>query len=351
MALDELPRTRTIMPTRLLSTAALMALLALGAGCANPAARVPVLRPAPVNLSAYDLVAVDRFEGPADCPLEAEIADALRRSENPLTGQVEYEVLSRQDVDQTVSNLRVGGPGQGLDDRSMAVLERWRSAEVLIRGHVAEYDVSEDVVEQRSKDSKGNVHISYRRQMVVTVAVEVETTEPGATGDQAFDRVTFRETASASTQARDPNPPSIRPEPLLADARRRVVAGFLARVLPRQEFVTVELRTASKLPQLKVGNGYAQVGDWDAAIQAYQEGVDFAEQSPDVPPKQKANALYNLGLALGFANRFDDARNLLRDSYALDQNQKTLAELQAVDRREAEYAELANQGMAAEPGF
>ena len=333
--------SKTILPAL-----SLIGVVVAAAGCANPTARVAVMRPAPINLSAYELIAVDNFEGTPDndsgSAFSAELADALRQAENPVTGQVEYEIISASEVESTVDNLRVGR-GTELDPRSMEVLKRWRSADVLIRGTILEYDVEDDVQQFEKTDRKGNVTVERVRQVTARVSLEIETTKPGTTGDQTFDRITLGDTVTQTRRSRSGTPPRVDYGPLLATARQRVVQQYLARVLPRTEYVQVALRTASQLPDLEIGNGYAQAGDWEGATKAYEQAQQVASESADIPPGARAAALYNLGLAYGFSNRFEEARQLLRDSYALDRNKSTLAELNNVDRRESDFLELQAQ--------
>ena len=132
-----------------------LALSAITGGCAAPTARVPVMRPAPVNLSAFDLVAVDGFPAPSGCDsFSDEIAAGLRSTPNPVTRQVEYEVITRSEVRAEIDGLRAG---RGRQHDAMDALERWRSADVLIRGQVLAHDVDEDVTHVERKRRQGQL--------------------------------------------------------------------------------------------------------------------------------------------------------------------------------------------------
>ena len=321
-----------------------LALPAITGGCAAPTARVPVMRPAPVNLSAFDLVAVDGFPAPSGCDsFSDEIAAGLRSTPNPVTRQVEYEVITRSEVSAEIDGLRAG---RGRQHDAMDALERWRSADVLIRGQVLAHDVDEDVTRVERKDAKGNSWTEQVRKVTARVSVAIETMQPSSAGDRTFDSIQLTETARASTRARDRAPDPVDHHRLLSTARQSVVTRFLQRVLPRQEYVHVQLRTAGELPDLEIGNGFAQVGDWEAATDSYER----AAEQPGATPASRAAALYDLGLAYGFMNRFDEAREALRESFTLDRSRRTLTQLQGLDQRESEYRVLLDQtATAAQP--
>ena len=90
--------------------------------CATESIQVRVMRPAPVNLGQYDLIAVESFNGNGGDELADELTTALASTRNPLTGSVDFEVLDRRDVDRMLDDLR-RRQGTDWNEDAMALLE------------------------------------------------------------------------------------------------------------------------------------------------------------------------------------------------------------------------------------
>ena len=128
------------------------------AGCVSQeGSRVPVMRPVPVDLGQYEVVAVDRFSGDGCDVLAAELTKTLRSTVNPLTGASDFEVLDRRDVDRMLDNLRRTG-GENWDQLAMEVLNRWKQAEILIKAEVHAHSVAEELNEDGWTDKEGVHH-------------------------------------------------------------------------------------------------------------------------------------------------------------------------------------------------
>lgn len=317
----------------------LLAALPILAGCASQQGiQVRVMRPAPVNLGQYEVVAIDQFSGNGCSELSDQFTLALRNARNPLTGKADFKVVDRQEVDQMLDSLR-GRRGKQWDDEALAVLDEWRSADVFIKGEVLSQEVDESITEDEWTDREGNRHVTLTRQCLANISVLIEATD--TEGDQVFDRVTFQGAASKSTEAVNEEPEGIDPGRLLVTARDQVVQRYLKRIMPYEEYVVVHLYKDGTFPGLQIGNGYAQTGAWDQALEAYRSSLE-GMQGDQAAYRYKA--LFNMGIALEYSNQFEAARKLLRDAYALQQEGQILRELQNVDRREQEYQALLEQG-------
>jgi tetratricopeptide (TPR) repeat protein len=301
------------------------------------------MRPAPVDLGQYDVVAVDRFAGDGCEVFAAELTKTLRSTKNPLTGAADFEVLDRRDVDQMLDGLRRTG-GENWDQHAMEVLNRWKQAEILIKADVHTHMVAEELSEDGWIDKAGVEHSTSRREARAVVSVTIDAVE--GNGDTLFDTVQLEEQATQVSQALDDIAPPIDHEALLAAARQSVVDQYMKRVTPHEVWVTVNLYTDGDLPQLKVGNGYAKAGDWDAALDAYRGALDVATGEL---AEVRYKPLFNMGIAQLYTNRFNDARQSLKDAYALEQDRMILQKLQSVNDREREYEALRVQSGRATP--
>lgn len=319
------------------------ALAALLASCGTTGIRVPVLMPAPVNLVQYERIAVDRFDGDGCEPFSEQLTEALRAADNPMTGERAFEVLHRKDIDAALDAIR-DRRGADWDQRTMEILDRWRTAEVALSGTMQQHQVHDEVVQEEYRDRQGNVLVRHKRRCSAAVRVLLQVTD--LEGNTVFDRAELTAVAAAERRADTGSPGPIDHGPLLAQARARVVQDFLQRVLPHTVWVQVALYTDGDFPELQIGNGYAESGNWEMAIEAYRRAL---EQMTGPNAEQRHKALYNLGVAYEFTDRFAEARKALQEAYALGQEGMILEELQRVDRREQEVLRLRQQGEAARP--
>jgi len=262
---------------------------------------------------------------------------------NPLTGQVDFEVLDRRDVDRMLVDLRRHN-GAEWDRESMAILDRWRKAEILLKGEVQVYTVKEEMLASEWLDPYGYLRVTYTRECAANLTVVIEATD--TEGDRIFDTVQFREVVVERTTSVDEEPAPIDHEALLAAARHRVVERYLQRVMPHEVVVQVHLFTDGDFPFLAMGNGFARTGDWDEALASYRDAL---EQMTLAMHENRYKALFNLGVALEYTNQFGEAREALKESYALEQDSMILRELQNVGYRERDYARLVEQGQNAKP--
>jgi tetratricopeptide (TPR) repeat protein len=309
--------------------------------CATQTIRVPVLVPAPVNLVNYELVAVDRFSGDGSEPFATELAGALGAAVNPVTGKPGFSVLSRQDVDRALDNAR-DRRGSEFDQRSMEVLERWRTAPIVLKGAVQQHACHDRVVEEQGKDAKGNPVVRQKQVFQATVEVLVEAAD--VAGNRTFDTVTLHGGASAEVWMDQRRATGPDPRALLATARSEVVRQYLERVLPRQTWVEVDLYKDGDFPDLQIGNGYAEVGNWNAAVAAYERALQgMTGEAAD----SRYMGLFNLGVAYEFSDRFAEARKTLEEAYALGKDSRILAELRRNEARQVEVQRLREQGGAA----
>ncbi len=321
--------------------AVLSSVAVLLSACSTESIHVKVLRPAPVNLGQFGVIAVDSFTGDGGDELANELTAALANTRNPLTGRVDFNVLDRREVDQMLEELR-NHRGTDWDEKTMEILERWRSAEILLKGDVRNYTVLEGISEVEWVDPAGYVHVTYTRECTAKLMVVIEATD--TEGNILFDTVQFHEVAADSTSAVDEQPSYIDHESLLAAARQSAVHRYLLRVIPREEYVQVHLFTDGDIPALQMGNGFAKTGAWDGALDSYRTAL---QQIRDTAPEVRYKALFNLGVALEYTNEFDEARAALQEAYAIEQDSMILQELQNVSYREQEYKQLLEQGQSA----
>jgi tetratricopeptide (TPR) repeat protein len=306
--------------------------------CATHGIRVPVLKPAAIDLVQFDRVAVDRLEGDGCEPFGRELAKALRDAQNPLTGQTAFSVQHREEVDRALDQLR-DRHGDDWDKQTMAVLDRWRTAQIVLGGHFEDHRVEEELVQDHVVDSYGHKHVLWTRRAAAHFRVRLQASD--VAGKREYDAATLHGSSSSCTRSDRGEPAPIDHGALLAEARAQAVQQYLDRVLPRQVWVQVALYQNSDVPDLQLGNGYAESGNWAGAVESYQRAL--AAMTGELAA-YRYQALFNLGVAYEFTDQFAPARQALQEAYALGQESMILEELQRVDHREREVQRLRAQG-------
>jgi tetratricopeptide (TPR) repeat protein len=256
-----------------------------------------------------------------------------------MTGKTAFQVMHRREIDRALDEIR-DRHGADWDKRTMEVLDRWRTAQIVLNGHMVQHGVHEEVCDEPGVDRLGQPCVVRVRRCTAVVRVALQAGD--VEGKRVFDDTMLEGTSSARTRAdRGYDPPPIDHVQLLAAARDAIVERYLQRVLPHQVWVDVALYQDGDFPDLQVGNGYAETGNWPMAIEAYQRALqamtgEFAEY--------RHKALFNLGVAYEFTDQFAEARKALQEAYAIGRDSMILAELQRVDGREQEVQRLRQQG-------
>lgn len=311
-------------------------------GCSSvQGIRVPVLRPSAVNLTAYEQLAVDKFDGPGASELAREFALALRQAKNPATGKAGFQVMDHSEVDRLLDRIR--GSRGDVDPRSKEVLERWRNVDLLLKGQITDNQVKERVIVTPGVDEYGHKQVHFTRRATAVVELAIVALDGQ---DQMIDRVTLRARTKAQTQRINGKPRNIDHDALLARAHRQVIRQYLLRVLPRREYIRVRLYKDKALPDLSIGNGLAQSGDWQAAHDSYERAL---EQATGEQENIRFKPLFNLGVALEFTNQFDEAKAKLQDAYRLEQKRLIRDEMNRLARRERDVQRLQEQVKTAAP--
>ena len=299
---------------------------------------VKVMRPAAVNLGQYNSVAVDQFTGHGGSHISGDLSTALSNVKNPMTGELYVNVLDHRDVDKALEDLK-RKRGRQWDERTMSLLNEWKNAEVVIKGQVPAYEVVENLRESEWVDLEGYPHKTYTRDSTANVTVIIEATRIDKS--KVFDTVKYNEVVSDTSTAVDAMPPTVDPNQLLSEARRRIVRRYCKRVAPYEEHIRVRLYKESTFPELKIGNGLARTGAWDAALMSYRKALDHMTGEL---AQYRYMALLNIGVAFKYTNQFEEARQALKEAYAYDQSDLILEELESVNFREREYMKLVEQG-------
>jgi hypothetical protein len=299
--------------------------LAAGAGC-GPSARMIVMKPAEVDLKGVRNIGVAEFAGTRGADVADRLVEGLVRSGR-------FEVVDREHLRDLLREQRLAASGL-VDEDSAVQAGNLAGVQALVFGRV---DRRNEVQRgDRWCDSKGRCHTPYQRQARCEVAATVKVIL-AETGRVAATK-TFSEWNQASTSADDRLPDEIDVDALCDLALDRVGEDFVRALSPHPVKVAVRFK---KLGDDASQRGFelAKHGQMDLAAEAFLE----ASQQAFDDPEDQARALFNLGLAYQYTDRFQKAEEALKAAIRLDPDKDYVAELERCRRNEADRRRLESQ--------
>ena len=313
-----------------------LALGALGAGlvcaCGTVAVRVPVMKPAEINMAPYQSVAVGDMTGNGNRTMTDLVEEALVNTNR-------FTVVDRQHMASVMRELHLSSSDLA-DPNAAAKLGKVVTAGALIFGDV-QNAYREQPDESRYKDEKGVYHTWYQIRGEAYVRATFKVVDV-STGRLVVAR-TYEERRDDTNRALDRRPQSVDRIALEGAARRAVVERFMKAIVPHQEFMLANFQKDSDIPQLEGGIGWAERGDWKKAQGTFNEAAQAAEGNLKLKSGQIAKCYWNLGLAYEYAGDYDKAEAMINKAYSISNDTGMLSEIDNIHRLQADAKRLAEQ--------
>ncbi len=315
---------------------------AVGAGllcaCGTVAVRVPVMKPAEINMAPYQNVAVGDMTGTGNRPMSDSLEEALVNTNR-------FTVVDRQHMASVMRELHLSSTDLA-DPNAAARLGKVVTAGALIFGDV-QHSYREQPDETRYKDDKGVHHTWYTLKGETYVRATFKIVDV-ATGRLIVAK-TYEERRDDTNRALDKRPGPIDRIELENAARRAVVERFMKAIVPHQEYMYANFQKDSDIPQLEGGIGWAERGDWKKAQSTFNDAAQDAEKNVKLKAGQIAKCYWNLGLSYEYAGDYDKAEAMINKAYSLSNEREMLAEIDNIHRLQADAQKLAEQ--TASPGI
>lgn len=294
-------------------------------GCGTTKFSVPIKRPAEINLSKFNKIAIGEITGPGSADLSEALTTALFNSKS-------FEVLDRQHLDQLLKELNLNVSGL-VNEESASKVGELIGSSALIFGRVSKYDYSEQIFEDKWQDKKGYNHIDYTREGIAIMDVNLQVTD--LTTGKIIAIKKFSVENKGKEISRDEKPPYINKDRLLIKSREDVVNNFMRVIAPYTEYVKVTFLDDSDVPEFEQAIRRIKIGEWFAAQSLYNEAVN------KYPTNSKAH--YNLGVVFEYNGVFDKAEQHLKKAYTLEEDKLYLEELKNSKRMKADRNKLQEQ--------
>ena len=309
------------------------------AACGTVSVRVPVMKPAEINMAPYSSVAIGGMTGNADRPMTDSLEEALVNTQR-------FTVVDRQHMDKVLRELQLSSTDLA-DPNAAAKLGKVVTAGALIFGDV-QNQFREQPSESHYKDDKGVQHTWHEIKGEANVRATFKIVDV-STGKLIIAK-TYEERRSDTNRALDKRPDPIDRLSLERSARQAVIDRFMKAIVPHQEFMYASFQKDGDIPQLEGGIGWAERGDWKKAQDTFNGAAQDAEKNVKLKAAQIAKCYWNLGLSYEYAGDYDKADAMINKAYTLSNDKDMLAELDNIKRLQADAAKLAEQTSASAAG-
>ena len=314
--------------------------------------RVPMLRPAEINLSAYPSLGVTSLAGDQG----NEVATLI---EEKLVEGGRFQVVDRTHMNQVMNELRLSASDLAQGNNAVK-LGGLVTAGALVSGSV---DVNyRELPRSRTwRDKNGTDHTEHwidgeahvranlklidvsTGKLLLARSFDAKEESRGALGPSGggnFALALLGAVAEAAGPINHTPPDRLKLE---RDARVKVVDEFINAVAPRKEQVEVRFAEDAKLPQLESGIGWAQRGEWKKAQDSFNDAVHAAENDPRIDSKVLAKGYLDCGLAHVLGGDHPGGIKLLNKAYELSADTYVLDQIDFAKRLEDEARKLGEQ--------
>ncbi len=311
----------------------LLSIPGLFAGCSG-GKRISFLvtRPAEINLSEFDRIAIGEIKG-SGSGFVSKLSDLGKF----LQGVESRDTWVRRLSAEMAQAFSHSGRFELLDYESLKASgdrDNITGNAALISGGILAYDyeeaeIEEDVKKKNRKTDKGTTRRQYKRKGTARVEIQLRIVDLRTSrilASRNFSRSeTIRTSGKTQSEASIDNADRRR---LLAACRSDIVRSLVRMIVPYTERVYVSFETHKEMPELERGFRMVQAGNWDAAIDIFQEAAETYSNFSEV-----YKAYYDLGLSCMYTDRFDQARAALQEAYARKSSGKYRNAILELDRR------------------
>jgi tetratricopeptide (TPR) repeat protein len=309
-------------------------------GCSTVGVKVPMMRPAEINLKGKNELVVGQMSG-----RKADKMSAYVKQKALDSGY--FKVIDRKHLDKVMAELKLS-TSDLVDTDSRKKLGKLMTGSVLIMGNILDYNYTEDMsrdVRECTKKIKKKVYkyrcTNYYRKgsAIVRASFDIVDIETGET----LRSKALESKRRSATSATDEQPARIDSNLLLDTCMKVVATNLIRAIAPWKDVVTANFKKDGDLPMMETGIRYAQAGLWDDALLQFKSAVEIADTNPDISPKVAALAHWNLGLAYEYTARFDDAGASIKKAFALSSDADYLRELKNIEKLKSENKKLREQ--------
>lgn len=290
-----------------------------------PSARIPILKPAEINLRGIDKIAVGDING----NIGPSVADLLT---SRLFESDKFTVVDRQNLDRIMREHRLNLSG-AVDTDTAAKIGKLIGAACLITGNA---NMKYELKRWKGKpwqDKEGKWHQSYNVKGIAKVNSTLKVI--GLTTGQILAVKSIPKEASDSDWENNKWPANPDKDRIVSSAVNSMIDTFMKMIAPYTVYIQVKFEK-SKLPESEAGANFAKQGLWKDALEQFKSAKDKAPTEP--------GSWYNLGLAYEYNFMYRQAIEAFKEANKIKPSGKYITEISNVKRLQASRKKLEQQG-------
>jgi curli biogenesis system outer membrane secretion channel CsgG len=305
----------------------LVAAVYLCQACVTIEVKVPVMKPAQINVMKYKQLAIEPVKNDRNNSMTDMLKTGIAESNR-------FTILDRENLNRVMREQKLSA-SEVADSSSGPQLGRTLVASAILVGTVEQQDYHDEVKsfswQAVTADGKTVTHTMNTRngQAIVKATLQITDVESG----QIVKVKRFDGVEKASTSATDATPPGIDGNALLEKAKQNIVHDFVEAITPHQIMVDTTFFRDDKVPQLDSGVTLVKVGQYDDAIKTFSNAIDLCEKSA-LPSVIIGHAYWNRALAHEYSGKYDLARADVKKAFTYTNNADFMGELANIEQLE-----------------
>lgn len=304
--------------------------------CGTINVRVPVMKPAQINVTRYKQLGVEQITNDHNGSMTGMLKTSLGESNR-------FVILDRQNLRNVMKEQKLGA-SEAADSSTGPQLGRTLVASALVLGSIEQQDYKEDVktynFQSVNADGKTVNHAVNTRTGKAVIKATLQVTDVETAQIVKVKR--FDASRHTSTSATDAQPGPINADQLLEEARESIVREFVEAITPHQVFIETTFYSDGKVPQLEAGAKLVQAGAYEDAITTFTHAIDASEKS-GLPSEIIGRAYWNRALAYEYSGQYNPARGDVKKAFSYTNNADFMTELKNIDERERDAKILETQ--------
>lgn len=291
-----------------------------------PSIRVPILKPAEINLRGINNIAIGNISG----NIGPSVADILT---SRLFESEKFTVVDRQNLDRIMREHQLNLSG-AVDQETAAKMGELTGAACLIIGNARmKYRLNRRKGKAR-KDKEGKWHQTHKVEGIAKVISTLKVI--GLTTGKILAVKTIKKEASDSDWETDSWPADPDKDSIVSSAVNDMIDAFMKMIAPYTVYIKVKFEK-SDLPESESAINFAQQGLWKDALEQFKLAKNKAPTEPGL--------WYNLGIGYEYNYMYRQAIEAFKEANKIEPSSQYIDEIRNVKYLRAERLKLEQQGV------
>ncbi|WP_435549356.1 CsgG/HfaB family protein [Desulfobacterium sp. N47] len=254
------------------------------------------MKPAEINLASYKTIAIGNIDGTGGKEVEGLLTQELNNCGR-------FEVVDRAHTGNILHEQNLNMT-DSFDSQSGAKLGKMMGSSALIFGNITRHNY-----DQKSKTNESTCYNANKQKYtcytyyidgIWNLNTQFKVVDTSTGKILATKAIKSDANKSVSEEGKRPSIDWDR-DTVFEGLYKKTVDDFMRMIAPYRVIESVTIFEDGSLPDLENGRKFAERGDWNLAVERFKSACNTADSNPEIKPKWRARAHYNLGIALGYS--------------------------------------------------